>query len=1028
MRHIYHLLLMFILMFSGALQPTYALTLSTASPLGSYHPTGGAIADLLKEKTHLELDVKSSDGSIDNIERLIKGETDLAIVQADMLHKYQHANPNDKFYQRRDASQSLTALLALFPEYVQVIVRKEDNIQSLFKLNNRVIYTGRPNSGAHENALDLLNHFDIEYKNSSSETKSSHDALKALRNKELDAVFITSGVIYSDRDTEILSIQRDLSSNFISKHPYYAYKILSDHNDIGVFMTRAILVTRKPSHKNGLSNEDAYTITKTIFEAPYYLDRNVKNNLSFFQNDSKLRKVTQTLHPGAREYYDEHDILGDTGAFPVTVILLVLLLVVKFYQHCFNISWLIKLTWWKSKRLFYGRLSSHNPINSIIEFLSKPLITVTVIYLPLLLSFSITIIAWSEQSFTNTHDVPNPFAGKGVWEILHWMTTFAVTGFNQDMYPNSPVAKVVAILIPIIVLFSTIFAIFRSIAEKNHLHEKEQRGLFFRKLDNHVVICGWNARVPELIREITSNNSPRTNVSVLVIAEIDEEKPLEKYNFPSGRVFYLRGVPSDYHVLNKARLEQSIATIIVADNKTVDRGNLRSVFTTVAAKALLSQYKVKSDYKLIGELYYKKNQAYFEDAGIYKLAAIEEIRSRLMAHSCLNPGISNFLVHLLSFQSSQQLRLISLDDKLIRKAGLKLEGSTFKDIATLLREKSMLLIAAYDTELGQPTPLELNFRKNDTPYLISPSNSEGAAIDSNHKLIISVEGAGKTEPLRNLRFFRANLAHPFINGDENLLIIGDQETCLPIKKTLSHYCLDIMHIVLAKEPTESESESESDPDNDVIYTESLDEIFIDKYKDRLKQVTRAMILTPKMEYSGTDRSIYQDDKTLLIAKDIKQIFSTSGLNKEIHIIAEIRNSDNLNLFHDIGISQPIATNLFIDRVLANMAFFGGRVSEFFIKCMGYDDNNKVHLVKLCSKDLQQFYSVNAKDNHYDSLSALLMPLGVQLMAIEIQESGEIILNPKLDSEDSFYKFADEDSIYAFVSATDHASTQGLACS
>ena len=88
----------------------------------------------------------------------------------------------------------------------------------------------------------------------------------------------------------------------------------------------------------------------------------------------------------------------------------------------------------------------------------------------------------------------------------------------------------------------------------------------FRKLKNHIIICGWKDHMLEILQEITHLNSalPSQNLVVVSNVESDRIEDIKKHKELKG----LRFVRGDYFsepALTRAKLTTAQKVIVLAD-------------------------------------------------------------------------------------------------------------------------------------------------------------------------------------------------------------------------------------------------------------------------------------------------------------------------------------------------------------------------------------------------------------------------------------------------------------------------------
>lgn len=166
------------------------ITIGTGGVTGTYYPTGGAICRLVnqyKKETKIRCSVESTGGSIYNVNTIKNGELDFGIVQSDVV--YQASKGEGAF---KDAAiPKLKAVMAIYPELLTLVTRKEANINSLMDVKNKRINLGNPGSGNEATALTLFDASGIKKEDLSfaGDLKAS-EMPDALRDNKIDGYFI----------------------------------------------------------------------------------------------------------------------------------------------------------------------------------------------------------------------------------------------------------------------------------------------------------------------------------------------------------------------------------------------------------------------------------------------------------------------------------------------------------------------------------------------------------------------------------------------------------------------------------------------------------------------------------------------------------------------------------------------------------------------------------------------------------------------------------------------------------------------
>lgn len=126
------------------------LPMATGDVTGAYYPSGVALCRVVNEgrRDHgLRCAATLSQGSVDNVGQLRRGEVDLAIVQSDVQDAaWRGAGPFDG----AGAFGDLRAVTALYPEPLALVARADAGVSALPDLLGKRVNVGAPGSGQRE--------------------------------------------------------------------------------------------------------------------------------------------------------------------------------------------------------------------------------------------------------------------------------------------------------------------------------------------------------------------------------------------------------------------------------------------------------------------------------------------------------------------------------------------------------------------------------------------------------------------------------------------------------------------------------------------------------------------------------------------------------------------------------------------------------------------------------------------------------------------------------------------------------------
>lgn len=228
--------------------PPKKLTISTGNIHGTYY----SFAKKYQKELALDgidLTILESNGSRDNIKRLLDGEVDVALVQGGTAY----------------ADEKLLSLGSLYYEPISIFYKKDLNLHRLNDFSGLKISIDVKGSGTHMLASQLfaINH--VNSQNTQFFYLSARESLKKLKTGELDAVFFVSS-IYSSVIQELLHNKDFLLFNFERADAYHQvlpflskvtlhegiidFKKNMPQNPITLLAPTANLVVRDDLHKS----------------------------------------------------------------------------------------------------------------------------------------------------------------------------------------------------------------------------------------------------------------------------------------------------------------------------------------------------------------------------------------------------------------------------------------------------------------------------------------------------------------------------------------------------------------------------------------------------------------------------------------------------------------------------------------------------------------------------------------------------------------------------------------------------------
>ena len=170
--------------------PPTRMTISTGSETGAYHAYARRYAALLAAKG-ITLEIRTSAGSYENLERLEKGEAEIAFVQGGIAPATARDNGQSDQSDQNDQSP-LRSLGSVAYEPVWVFYRGEQRVDKLHQLDGQRVAVGEEGSGIRGLALKLLEANEIRADSPNLLPLAGLGAVEALQKGEIDAAVIVA--------------------------------------------------------------------------------------------------------------------------------------------------------------------------------------------------------------------------------------------------------------------------------------------------------------------------------------------------------------------------------------------------------------------------------------------------------------------------------------------------------------------------------------------------------------------------------------------------------------------------------------------------------------------------------------------------------------------------------------------------------------------------------------------------------------------------------------------------------------------
>jgi len=239
-------------------------------------------------------------------------------------------------------------------------------------------------------------------------------------------------------------------------------------------------------------------------------------------------------------------------------------------------------------------------------------------------------------------------------------------------------------------------------------------------LKDHVVICNCNKKVGSIIDELQAEPTDPPIDTVLMVQDkaLWERHPRWRPRADGpGRLFLVAGCTTNKHDLERARISQARAAIILADPA---QGELVDARSTLVAIAIEQQSPgVHTIMELLSSVTVRQLGA----AKVNEVVCLGEIAEQLIAQDCITPGVKNIFEDLLRVaRGTNQLYILPLP--------AAMEGATYAELARrTIRGGAPHILCGF---IQAPAP-PAKEREADHLYVINPRAGQDPGRDTRLK-------------------------------------------------------------------------------------------------------------------------------------------------------------------------------------------------------------------------------------------------------------------------------------------------------
>jgi hypothetical protein len=306
-------IVVYIALTTQAPKAPYKLVIFTGGTGGVYYPIGVKLSELLNKYAgdRITASVSTSGASVANVRALAAGDANLIFVQNDIAY-YAH-----KGIYMFNGSPVITirGLVILYPEIIQIVVRADSGIKTLYDLAGKRVAVGASGSGTVVEAEIILKAAGL-WNKITPQYLDFRQAAEALRLGQIDAAFVVAGI----PTAAIMELSATVPINLVEV-PDEVYQALQQQGyrfftrfvvpkgtytgldrDVKTLAVMAMLATRAD-----VPDDVVYTILKTMYDHIDELQQ-AHARAKDIKLETALEGMPIPLHPGAIKFFEERGI------------------------------------------------------------------------------------------------------------------------------------------------------------------------------------------------------------------------------------------------------------------------------------------------------------------------------------------------------------------------------------------------------------------------------------------------------------------------------------------------------------------------------------------------------------------------------------------------------------------------------------------------------------------------------------------------------------------------------------------------
>lgn len=301
---------------SGLVLAQQTVFIGSSSITGAYFGVASGFAKLVNDAgTGVRVNARPTGGSLANLEGLVSGDLQMALVGGDVAY-YAYTGAGLPAFEKKPI-KGLKSVAYLFPEVVHIFARARSEIRTLADLKGRRVAVGEAGSPTEASAQLILGAYNLALSDFQPVQVSPTQGLAALQDGTADAVFYVAAVgapalqqAAQAVGIRALVVEPSAVEALARKYPFYTPALIPGGVYKGVDVTTpAIGVQVVLLASENLSADLLYGLMKPTFGNEVAL-KGLEPHLARFDPRAAVKGLPAPLHPGAEKYWVERGVIS----------------------------------------------------------------------------------------------------------------------------------------------------------------------------------------------------------------------------------------------------------------------------------------------------------------------------------------------------------------------------------------------------------------------------------------------------------------------------------------------------------------------------------------------------------------------------------------------------------------------------------------------------------------------------------------------------------------------------------------------